>query len=233
MKKSIIFFFLFVPILSLAQASGGQITRPNQNNSARIVRHSTIKQKKYIPQNMEFNIYYLCIARTEYIENGQYGQNLCQEMAAKGYSPELVKSPDENSCYVCVKKTTSTTSAREFIKSYKDSGNGIKYIFYNMEPFEIVIDDPIPIYKLSLFNVVLASFSTLSEAQDFCGKARLNALSVDIFYDASANKYRVINLKTISEKEATDRINLKIIQINYPGAWIMQVRNGQAVKYSK
>ncbi len=233
MKKSIAFMLLLVPTLTMAQASGGQITRPNQNNSARIVRHSTIKQKKYIPQNMEYNIYYLCIAKTEYIENGQYGQNLCREIAAKGYSPELVKSPDGNSCFVCVKKTTSTTSAREFMKSYKDSRYGIEYIFYNMEPFEIVTDDPIPIYKLSLFNVVLASFSTLSEAQDFCGKARLNNLLVDIFYDASANKYRVINLKTISEKEATDRLKLKIIQINYPGAWIMQVKNGQAVKYSK
>ena len=230
LKKGIVaFFLLFVPVLALAQASGGQIKRHKQTSSAENTRPNNKVQNSYTPVEMSPNLYYLCINETMYERNGQ---DICRKMATKGYKPELVIS-SSGFYHVCLKKETSKSVAREFIKSFKDTRYSISYIYYNGELVDIVTEGPTPLDKMKMYNVVIGSSQNLAEAQDLCGDSRHNLLSGDIIYDASTQMYRVVCLSTNSEKEAVDRVNLPYVKQHWPDSWILQVINGQVIKYSK
>ena len=214
-------------LMASAQASGGQIKRKKPASSAESAKSNYHVQNKYLPIEMEPNIYYLCINETMYEKNGI---DLCRKMATKGYKPELVICG--GLYHVCLKTETSKSAAREFIKSFQDARYRISYIFYNGELIEIVTEGPAPLSKLNKYNVVIGSSPNLAEAQDLCGDSRQNLLVGDIVYDTSTQLYRVICFSTNDEKEAVNRVKLPYIKQHWPDSWIMQLKDGQFVRYS-
>ena len=227
----ILILVMLFPLIMAAQASGGQIRRSvSTKNTANKVKNQNTSQKKYLPVNMEPNTYYLCINQTLYVENGQA---ICRKMAAKGYKPELIKSPGSNSFHVCIKREMSTAAAREFIRNFKDDRWHISYVFYNDELMEIVTDGTISINQLKTYSIVFGSSSSLSGAQDLCGISRDKLLFGNIFYDSHLNYYRVIYFTTYSEQEAIEKIKVPYIRQLFPDAWIMKIVNGRAERLSK
>jgi len=101
------------------------------------------------------------------------------------------------------------------------------------ENMEGASGDPISINRLYSFNIVAGSYFQLPHAQSLCQELRNNKWPAVIYYETTTEFYRVVLFRTNQESEAVELINSSYIKENYPDAWILQVINGQAVKYSK
>ena len=101
------------------------------------------------------------------------------------------------------------------------------------ENMEGASGDPISINRLYSFNIVAGSYFQLPHAQSLCQELRNNKWPAVIYYETTTEFYRVVLFRTNQESEAVELINSSFIKENYPDAWILQVINGQAVKYSK
>ena len=102
-----------------------------------------------------------------------------------------------------------------------------------VENMEGASGDPISINRLYSFNIVAGSYFQLPHAQSLCQELRNNKWPAVIYYETTTEFYRVVLFRTNQESEAVELINSSYIKENYPDAWILQVINGQAVKYSK
>ena len=90
---------------------------------------------------------------------------------------------------------------------------------------------PISLNRLCHYNVVVCSFSLLSDAQAECQKIRDEGFFSEIVLDVS-NTYRVLMYRSSNSEEDARRCRNRARK-KYPTAWIMYVNNGHVYKYDR
>lgn len=88
---------------------------------------------------------------------------------------------------------------------------------------------PISIYSLSKYNVVLASFSLLANAQTLCSQLRADGYKDAQIYLDEKKLYRVIGNRFSSELEAL-RFRSSVRE-TYPDVWILSIVDGKEKRY--
>ena len=87
---------------------------------------------------------------------------------------------------------------------------------------------PIPMSSLAKYNIVVATFSILGNAQGLCQSLRDKGWGAQIYLESS-NMYRVLMVGMSDEPEAI--LYRDNARNTYPNAWIMCVDNGRTFKY--
>lgn len=87
---------------------------------------------------------------------------------------------------------------------------------------------PISISSLATYNVVVGTFSILSNAQGLCQTLRNEGWGAQIYLDLS-NMYRVLMVGSDQEPEAV--LYRNHARDTYPNAWILKIENGREYRY--